>query len=179
MAKGAYSNEAGTGTAAVFHAAARTGEPVRQGLIASLDVFVDTIVICSLTALAVLATGAWTEGISTEMTVNAFNAAMPGIGGMIVVGSSFLFGYSSLIANPYYGMISYSYLFGDWIKKPFPWVFCALIFVGSVMKVEIAWSIGDIFNGMMVFTNMIGVLGLAGTAVIAIRSYLEKIGFQH
>jgi len=179
MAKGAYSNEAGTGTAAVFHAAARTGEPVRQGLIASLDVFVDTIVICSLTALAVLTTGAWTDGISTQMTVNAFNAAMPGIGGMIVVGSSFLFGYSSLIANPYYGMISYSYLFGDWIKKPFPWVFCALIFVGSVMKVEIAWSIGDIFNGMMVFTNMIGVLGLAGTAVIAIRSYLEKIGFQH
>jgi len=179
MAKGAYSNEAGTGTAAVFHAAARTGEPVRQGLIASLDVFVDTIIICSLTALAVLVTGAWTEGSSTEMTINAFNAAMPGIGGMIVVGSSFLFGYSSLIANPYYGMISYSYLFGDWIKKPFPWVYCILIFIGSVMKVEIAWSIGDIFNGMMVFTNMIGVLGLAGIAVVAIRSYLEKIGFQH
>lgn len=178
MAKGAYSNEAGTGTAAVFHAAARTGEPVRQGLIASLDVFIDTIVICSLTALAVLATGAWTEGISTEMTVNAFNAAMPGIGGMIVVGSSFLFGYSSLIANPYYGMISYSYLFGDWIKKPFPWVYCTLIFIGSVMKVEIAWSIGDIFNGMMVLTNMIGVLGLSGIAVVAIKSYLGKIGFQ-
>ncbi len=179
LAKGAYSNEAGTGTAAVFHAAARTGEPVRQGLIASLDVFVDTMVICSLTALAVLVTGAWTEGSSTEMTVNAFNAAMPGIGGLIVVGSSFLFGYSSLIANPYYGMISYGYLFGNWIKKPFPWVFCILIFIGSVMKVEIAWSIGDIFNGMMVFTNMIGVLGLAGIAVIAVRSYLEKIGFRH
>ena len=177
LAKGAYSNEAGTGTAAVFHAAARTGEPVRQGLIASLDVFIDTIVVCSLTALAVLVTGAWTEGISTEMTVNAFNAALPGIGGLIVASASFLFGYSSLIANPYYGMISYCYLFGMWFKKPFPWIFCALIFLGSVVKVEVAWSIGDIFNGMMVFTNMIGVLALAGLAVLSINIYLEKMGF--
>lgn len=177
FARGAYSNEAGTGTAAVFHAAARTGEPVRQGLIASLDVFVDTIIVCSLTALAVLVTGVWTEGTSTEMTVNAFNAAIPGIGGLIVAGSSLLFGYSSLIANPYYGMISYSFLCGSWIKKPFPWLFCALIILGAVIKVEVAWSIGDIFNGMMVFTNMIGVLGLAGLAVLSIKTYLEKIDF--
>ena len=178
LAKGAYSNEAGTGTAAVFHAAARTGEPVRQGLIASLDVFIDTIVICSLTALTVLVTGAWTGGgTSTEMAVNAFNAALPGIGGLIVVGSSFLFGYSSLIANPYYGIISYTYLFGTWIKKPFPWVFCTLIFIGSVVEVKVAWSIGDIFNGMMVFTNMIGVLALSGLAVVSVKAYLEKMGF--
>jgi AGCS family alanine or glycine:cation symporter len=177
LAKGAYSNEAGTGTAAVFHAAARTGEPVRQGLISSLDVFIDTIIVCSLTALAVLVTGAWTEGISTEMTVNAFNAAMPGTGGLIVAASSLLFGYSSLIANPYYGVISYCYLFGMWFKKPFPWIFCALIFLGSVVKVEVAWSIGDIFNGMMVFTNMIGLIGLAGLAVAAIKTYQSKYDF--
>jgi AGCS family alanine or glycine:cation symporter len=175
LARGAYSNEAGTGTAAVFHAAARTSEPVRQGLIASLDVFIDTLVICTLTALAVLVTGVWTEGTSTQMTVNAFNAAMPRIGGYIVAASSLLFGFSSLIANPYYGEISYAFLFGFRIRMPFRWIFCGLIFLGSVLRVEVAWSIGDVFNGMMAFTNLIGLVGLAGMAVSAVRSYMHKI----
>jgi AGCS family alanine or glycine:cation symporter len=176
MARGAYSNEAGTGTAAVFHAAARTSEPVRQGLIASLDVFIDTLVICTLTALAVLVTGVWTESTSTGMTVNAFNAALPGIGGLVVAASSVLFGLSSLIANPYYGEISYAYLFGFRIRMPFRWIFCGMILLGSVLRVEVAWSIGDVFNGMMAFTNLIGIIGLAGLAVTAVNEYLSKIG---
>jgi len=175
FSRGAYSNEAGTGTAAVFHATARTSEPVRQGLIASLDVFVDTLLICSLTALSVLVTGAWTEGTSTGMTAAAFNAALPKIGGLIVVASSFLFGYSSLIAVPYYGEISFSYLLGVWIKKPFRWIFCLVIFIGAVLEVEVAWSIGDVFNGMMAFTNLIGIIGLSGMAVGAVKTYLQRI----
>jgi len=175
MARGAYSNEAGTGTAAVFHAAARTSEPVRQGLIASLDVFIDTIVICTLTALAVLVTGVWTEGTSTGMTVNAFNIAMPGVGGLVVAASSVLFGLSSLIANPYYGEISYAYLFGFKVRMPFRWIFCGMILLGSVLRVEVAWSIGDVFNGMMAFTNMIGIFGLAGLAVAEVNGYMARI----
>ena len=81
LSRGAYSNEAGSGTAAVFHASAKTAQPVRQGLIASLDVFIDTLVICTLTALAVLVTGAWSDGgTSTEMVVGAFNRSLPGLG---------------------------------------------------------------------------------------------------
>lgn len=175
LARGAYSNEAGTGTAAVFHATAKTSEPVRQGLIASLDVFIDTLVICTLTALTVLVTGTWTQGTSTEMTAAAFNLALPQIGGLIVAASSFLFGYSSLIAVTYYGEISFSYLLGKWIKLPFRWIFCLVIFMGAVMKVEVAWSIGDVFNGMMVFTNLIGVLGLSGLAIASVKSYLKNI----
>jgi AGCS family alanine or glycine:cation symporter len=174
MARGAYSNEAGTGTAAVFHAAAQTGEPVRQGLIASLDVFIDTIVICSLTAFAVLVTGVWNEGItSTEMTAVAFNTALPRYGGLIVAASSLLFGYSSLITVPYYGEISFKYLLGPWIRQPFRWIFCLVIFVGAVLKVEEAWSIGDVFNGMMAFTNLIGLVGLSGLAVMLVKSYFK------
>jgi len=175
LARGAYSNEAGTGTAAVFHATAKTSEPVRQGLIASLDVFIDTLVICTLTALTVLVTGTWTQGTSTEMTAAAFNLALPQIGGLIVAASSFLFGYSSLIAVTYYGEISFSYLLGKWIKLPFRWIFCLVIFMGAVMKVEVAWSIGDVFNGMMAFTNLIGVLGLSGLAIASVKSYLKNI----
>lgn len=175
LARGAYSNEAGTGTAAVFHATAKTSEPVRQGLIASLDVFIDTLVICTLTALTVLASGVWTEGTSTEMTAAAFNAALPQVGGLIVAISSFLFGYSSLIAVTYYGEISFSYLFGVWIKRPYRWMFCLMILVGAVLEVEVAWSIGDVINGMMAFTNLFGILGLSALAISAIKDYLKNI----
>lgn len=175
FSRGAYSNEAGTGTAAVFHATAKTSEPVRQGLIASLDVFIDTLIICTLTALTVLVTGAWTEGTSTGMTAAAFNAAIPQVGGLIVTASSFLFGYSSLIAVPYYGEISFSYLLGDWIRLPFRWIFCVVIFIGAILTVESAWSIGDVFNGMMALTNLIGIAGLSGVAVASVKQYMNRI----
>jgi len=174
LSRGSYSNEAGAGTAAVYHASAQTSEPVRQGLIAALDVFIDTIVICSLTALAVLVSGAWTEGTSTQMTANAFNLALPHFGGMIVAASSLLFGYSSLIAVTYYGEIAFSYLWGIRIRLPYRWIFCCVILIGAGLKVEVAWSIGDFFNGMMTISNLIGVLGLSGIAIAAIKSYLKK-----
>jgi len=175
MARGTYSNEAGTGTAAVLHAAARTSEPARQGFLGSLDVFIDTLVICTLTALAVLTSGAWTHGTSTEMTANAFNSAMPQIGGLIVVASSFLFGYSSLISVSYYGKIALNYLFGPWIKRPYNWIFCLFIYIGATLEVEVAWSVGDMVNGLMAVTNLIGVLGLSGIAVATVRKYLKDI----
>lgn len=175
MARGTYSNEAGTGTAAVLHAAARTNEPAQQGFLGSLDVFIDTLVICTLTALAVLTSGAWTHGTSTAMTANAFNSAMPQIGGLIVVASSFLFGYSSLISVSYYGKIALNYLFGPWIKRPYNWIFCLFIYIGATLEVEVAWSVGDMVNGLMAVTNLIGVLGLSGIAVAAVRKYLKDI----
>jgi AGCS family alanine or glycine:cation symporter len=140
-----------------------------------LDVFIDTLVICSLTAITVLVTGAWTEATSTEMTANAFNMAMPQYGGLIVMASSFLFGYSSLIAVTYYGEIAFSYLWGIRIKIPYRWLFCGIIFVGAVLKVEVAWSIGDVFNGMMTLSNLIGLLGLTGVAITAIKAYLKEL----
>jgi AGCS family alanine or glycine:cation symporter len=178
LSRGAYSNEAGTGTAAVFHASAKTSEPVRQGLLSSLDVFVDTLIICTLTALSVLVTGVWTQGTSTQMTAAAFNSALPGFGGYVVAASALLFGYSSLIAVPYYGEVSFGFLFGRWIIKPFRWLFCCVIFIGASLEVEEAWSIGDLFNGGMAFTNMIGVLGLSALAVTAIKTYLNEMDTQ-
>ena len=135
----------------------------------------DTLIICTLTALTVLVTGVWTQGTSTEMTAAAFNAAIPVFGGYIVAASSLLFGYSSLIAVPYYGEISFSYLLGMWIKKPFRWIFCFVIFFGATLEVEEAWSIGDLINGGMVFTNMVGVLGLSALAVTTIKMYLKDM----
>jgi len=174
LARGTYSNEAGTGTAAVLHAPARTAEPARQGFLGALDVFIDTMVICTITALAVLTSGAWTHGTSTEMTANAFNLALPVAGGFIVAASSFLFGYSSLIAVSYYGKIALSFLLGSWIRKPYNWIYCLFIIVGASLEVETAWSVGDLVSGLMVVTNLVGVVGLSGLAVRTVRLYLQK-----
>lgn len=176
MARGTYSNEAGTGTAAVLHASARTSEPARQGFLGSLDVFVDTIVVCSLTALAVICSGAWTHSTSTAMTAAAFNSSLPQAGGLIVAASSFLFGYSSLISVSYYGKIAFKYLLGNWINRPYDWIFCIFIYIGAVLQVEVAWSVGDMVNGLMIITNLVGVLGLSALAVTAVRSYVGKVG---
>ncbi len=178
MARGTYSNEAGTGTAAVLHAAAKTSEPARQGFFGSLDVFIDTLVICSLTALAVLTSGAWTQGTSTAMTANAFNMALPQMGGLIVAASSFLFGYSSLISVTYYGKIAFNYLLGSWINRPYNWVFCLFIYIGATLEVEVAWSVGDLVNGMMSLSNLVGILGLSGIAVSTVKTYLKEQGRQ-
>ena len=175
MARGTYSNEAGTGTAAVLHASARTSEPARQGFLGALDVFIDTIVICSLTALAVICSGAWTHATSTAMTANAFNSALPHVGGLIVAASSFLFGYSSLISVSYYGKIAFKYLLGTWINRPYDWIFCVFIYIGAVVQVEVAWSVGDMVNGLMALTNLVGVLGLSAIAVTSIRKYVWSL----
>ncbi len=175
MARGTYSNEAGTGTAAVLHAPSRTAEPARQGFLGALDVFIDTMVICTITALAVLTSGAWTHGTSTEMTANAFNLALPTVGGIIVAASSFLFGYSSLIAVSYYGKIALSFLLGPWIRKPYDWIYCLFIVLGSVLEVEVAWSVGDMANGLMALTNLVGVVGLSGLAARSVHLYLQKL----
>lgn len=175
LARGSYSNEAGTGTAAVLHAPSRTAQPARQGFLGALDVFIDTMVICTITALAVLTSGAWTHGTSTEMTANAFNLALPVAGGIIVAASSFLFGYSSLIAVSYYGKIALSFLLGPWIHKPYNWIYCLFIIVGATLEVEAAWSVGDMFNGLMAITNLVGVVGLSGLAVRTVRLYLQKL----
>ena len=172
LARGAYSNEAGTGTAAVFHAPAKTSEPVRQGLLASFDVFLDTLVICTVTALAVLVTGAWTEDTtSAAMTVRAFEHALPRLGGMIVALSSLLFGFTSLIGAPYYGETSLAYLLGVSTRVPFRWLYCSLVLIGALTTVEVAWSIGDLRNGLMVITNLIGLIGLSNLAIRMVNDY--------
>jgi len=175
VAKGAYSNEAGTGSAAVVHAVAKTGEPVKQGIIAMMDVFVDTIIICSITALPIILTGEWTQGItSSEMTAAAFSRGIPVVGGLIVMFSSLLFGYSSLIGWVYYGEQCFSFLFGKWIKKPFRWMYCLFIVLSTVLNVEAVWNFGDTLNGLMAIPNLIGLAFLGGMVVKLVKENNNK-----
>ncbi|NVM03535.1 MAG: sodium:alanine symporter family protein [Candidatus Helarchaeota archaeon] len=175
VARGIYSNEAGTGSSPIAHAAAKTNEPVRQGLIAMIDVFVDTIVICTLTGLVVLSTGEWVKGTtSTEMTANAFNSGIPIVGGLIVTLSSFLFGYTTLISWSYYGEQCFSYIFGIGVKKIFRWFYCIIIFFGGLFKVETVWNIGDTLNGIMAIPNIIAILWLSREVINLTKGYFLK-----
>jgi AGCS family alanine or glycine:cation symporter len=175
VARGAYSNEAGTGSAPVAHGAAKTKNPVQQGLIAMLGVFVDTLIICTMTALVILVTGVWQSGqTSTALTSEAFSYAFPAIGGWVVLLSSLLFGYSSLLSWPYYGEQSFAYLFGVRIKKPYRWAFCLMILIGGITRVEFVWNIGDILNGMMAIPNLIAILALSGVVVKLTKEQLTK-----
>ncbi len=176
VARGVYSNEAGTGSSPIAHGAAMTNQPARQGLIAMMDVFVDTIVICTITGLVVLVTGTWTEGLtSTELVVVSFERAF-NMGGIIVVVGSLMFGFSTLISWPYYGEQCFAYLFGVGVRRPFRWAFCGIILLGSVLRVETIWNLADIFNGLQAIPNLVGVLLLAGVVVRETMKYDRSTG---
>ncbi|MFQ6618667.1 MAG: alanine/glycine:cation symporter family protein, partial [Fidelibacterota bacterium] len=163
VARGIYSNEAGTGSYPIVHGAAQTLSPIHQGSVSMLGVFVDTLIINTFTAMAILLTGSWMTGLtSSALAASAFSEGIPHLGNWVVLMGSILFGYSTLIAWPYYGEQSFSYLAGVWIKKPFRWVFCSLMLLGTVIHVETVWIIGDILNGMMAIPNLIGILLLSG-----------------
>ncbi|ALC15752.1 amino acid carrier protein [Desulfuromonas soudanensis] len=170
VARGVFSNEAGLGSAPIAHAAARTNSPVRQGLIAMTGVFFDTVIVCSMTALVILSTGAWTSGeTSSALTYLAFESALPGPGGLIVTIGIAIFAYSTMIGWAYYGEECIEYLFGLRARTPYRYLFCLLIAVGAFQKVGFVWDFSDTMNGAMAIPNLIGLLGLSGVVVATTR----------
>jgi alanine or glycine:cation symporter, AGCS family len=179
LARGVYANEAGYGTAAVAYGTARSDNPAQQGLNAVIEVFVVSFVTSSISALSLLVTGSWTTGAnSTAAVAQAFNSAIPVAGGWIVAFCAFLFGYTTLIGWAYYGEQFFEYILGVGVTKPYRWVYCGLIIFGAAAKVETVWAWGDLMNGLQVFPNIIGLLGLSGL-VAAIASGRKTPGESH
>ena len=173
-ARGLYANEAGLGTAGMAYAAARSRDPVRQGLIATVDVFIITFVTCTMTALVVMITGKWTSGaMSTALVASAFNTSIPVVGGWMVAVSSFLFGYSNLVGWSYYGELCFGYIFRSNVLKIYAWIYCGLIFVGAMTEVKTVWDYADTMNGLQIFPNLIALIVLAPQVVAATRSYFN------
>jgi alanine or glycine:cation symporter, AGCS family len=165
LARGLYANEAGYGTAAVAYGTARSSTPVHQGLNAVMEVFIVSFGTCTLTAMVVLLTGVWTSGqTSTAAVALAFNSAMPGFGGYIVAFCVFLFGYTTLIGWAFYGEQFLEYWLGRRVVTPYRWIYCLLIPLGAVSKVNLVWAWGDLMNALQIFPNLIGVLVLSGIA---------------
>lgn len=167
VARGIFSNEAGIGSAGIAHGAAQTRTPARQGNIAMLGVFIDTIIINTITTLAIVLTGAWTTNLtSTALTAHAFTKVLGTLGGWIVAFGSVTFGYSTLLTWSYYGLKCTDYLFGSRVSFHYRWFWCLVIMVGALFSGDISgikfiWDIADTLNGAMAIPNLIGLIWLS------------------
>jgi AGCS family alanine or glycine:cation symporter len=165
MARGIYANEAGYGTAAVAYGAAQSTRPEQQGLNAVMEVFIISFVTSTISALTILLSGAWQSGLTSSAAVAAaFDSSMPVVGGWVVAFCVFLFGYTTLIGWAYYGEQFFEYLLGVKVAVPYRWIYCLLIPFGAIAKVDAVWAWGDMMNGLQIFPNVIGLIGLAGVA---------------
>ncbi|MDI1362931.1 sodium:alanine symporter family protein [Methylotenera sp.] len=162
IARGVFSNESGLGSAPIAAAAARTGDPVKQALVSMTQTFIDTLVVCTMTALIILTATSWTHGISASELTSASMAETLGDTGKIIVAiSTALFAYSTLIGWNYYGEKAVEYLFGSKSIAIYRVVFTAAVIVGATMSLELVWNFSDLMNGMMAIPNLIGLLLLS------------------
>ena len=170
LARGLYANEAGYGTAAFVYGTARTSRPAQQGYAAVMEVFVISFVTSSISALTILVTGVWRSGLtSTAAVAEAFNHAVPVAGGWVVAFCAFLFGYTTLIGWSYYGEVCLEYILGPRVVVPYRWIYCGLIVLGATSKVDLVWAWGDLMNGLQIFPNLVGVVGLSGVVAAILR----------
>ncbi|MFO7857862.1 MAG: sodium:alanine symporter family protein [Ectothiorhodospiraceae bacterium] len=176
VARGIFSNEAGLGSAPIAHAAARTSNPVRQGTVAMLGTFIDTIIVCTMTALVIVLTGVWETGeTGATLTAEAFGTGVPG-GNWIVTFGLILFAFTTIVAWSYYGERCAEYLFGVRVIMPYRYVWVVLLFVGAVANLNLVWLIADVLNALMAIPNLIALLALSGTVFAVTREYFGRGG---
>ncbi|MFQ5693827.1 MAG: alanine/glycine:cation symporter family protein, partial [Nitrospinota bacterium] len=177
VARGIFSNEAGLGTASIAHGAAMTRNPARQGTIAMLGVFIDTLLVNTVTTLSIVLTGVWASGLtSTALTAKGFSAVLGPVGGWIVAFGSITFAYSTLLAWSYYGLMCTDYIFGIRASLPYRWVWCGVIVLGALLSGNVAgvrfiWDLADTANGAMAIPNLLGLLGLSLLVFRETRAY--------
>jgi AGCS family alanine or glycine:cation symporter len=161
VARGVFSNESGLGSAPIAAAAAQTKSPVSQALVSMTQTFIDTIVVCTMTGLVLILTGAWDSGkTGAELTTFAFQSGIAG-GNYIVTIGLMLFAFSTILGWCYYGEKSIEYIFGLKAVKPYRYVFILFVGVGAIAKLNFVWSLSDTFNGLMAIPNLIGLLALS------------------
>ncbi len=176
VARGIFSNESGLGTGGIAAAAAQTEEPVRQAMVSMTQTFIDTLVVCTFTGIAIIATGAWTGGLEgANLTQAAFQTGLPGEwGGYIVAGSLAVFAFSTMLGWAYYGERNLEYLLGEKVIVPYRLLFIAVIAVAASVQLEVVWLLSDIMNGLMAVPNLIGLILLSGVVLRETRSYFER-----
>lgn len=176
IARGVFSNESGLGSAPIAAAAAKTKEPAEQGLISMTGTFIDTIIICSMTGLVLVLTGAWNgDTAGAAMTGAAFSSLYGTAGGMLLTVSLALFAFTTILGWNYYGERAVLYLAGVRAILPYRLVFIALIACGAFLKIEAIWVLADIVNGLMAIPNLIALIALSGIVVHETRRYIAKI----
>ncbi|MBO8168242.1 MAG: sodium:alanine symporter family protein [Thermoanaerobacteraceae bacterium] len=175
VARGVFSNEAGLGSAPIAAAAAKTDYPGRQALISMTGTFIDTIIICSITSLAIITSGVWTSGeTGAALTVIAFRQGLPGPGGLIVSLGIIFFAFSTILGWAYYGEKAFEYLFGVksvWFYR-YAWIL--FVFLGTTINLTLVWGVADVMNALMAVPNLVGLLGLSGVVVAETNRFWQR-----
>lgn len=182
MKRGVFSNEAGLGSSVMVHSSSNVREPVVQGMWGIFEVFADTIVVCSLTAFAVLSSGlvdldtgkVISENVSTALVAEAFSKVFGSVGSAFIAVAILFFAFSTVLGWSQYGSKGFEYLFGTKAIKFYQVIFVVFIVFGATMDLTLAWDLSDTFNGMMAIPNLIGVVTLSGTVMRITRNYIDR-----
>ena len=179
--RGLFSNEAGQGSAPIAHAAAKTEYPAREGLVASLEPLVDTLIICTMTALVIIVTGAWQSDIQgVGMTIEGMKLGLGNIGmhhwaEHIVTLGLILFAFSTVISWSYYGTRAANYLLGERYIRPYRYLYAIFVFLGSIFGIELVWHFVDMVITFMTIPNLIALLLLSGVIMRETRNYFDEM----
>lgn len=175
VARGLFSNEAGMGSTPHAHAVAKVNHPHEQGVVAMIGVFIDTFIILTLTALVVVSSGQWNSGLtSIELAQSAFNAALGSFGNIFIAVCLLFFAFSTIVGWYYFGETNVKALFGSKFVMPYACIVVVFIVIGSALKVDLVWSLSDMFNGLMVLPNLIGLLALSGVVAKSYQDWNTK-----
>lgn len=175
IARGVFSNESGLGSAPIAAAAAKTKEPVEQGLISMTGTFIDTIIICTLTGLAILVTGQWTSALDgAPLTQSAFASIFGHMGTYALTLSLVLFAFTTILGWSYYGERCFIFLFGTTHLSYFRLIFVVMVGLGGFLKLELIWILADIVNGLMALPNLIALLALSPVVIFETRAYFKR-----
>lgn len=175
VARGLFSNEAGLGSAPIAHAAARTDQPVRQGVVGMLGTFIDTLIVCTMTALVIVTTGAWTSGeTGAGLTTLAFSQGLPGPGDFVVAFGLVIFAFSTTLTWAYYAERCMEYLIGVRGFLVFRFLWVVAVFVGAVASLRLIWNIADVTMALMAIPNLIALLLLSPVVFRISRGYFAR-----
>jgi len=181
VGRGIFSNEAGLGSAPIAHAAADVDHPVKQGIYGVFEVFMDTIVVCTMTALVVLL-GVGVQNIQygtdigANLTISGFMSVFGSkIPGVVVAICLTLFAFSTILTWALYGSRCLEYLFGSKVSKPYMVIFCIVMIFGAVSKIDIVWNVADTLNGLMALPNLIALLVLSPVVIKLCKEYFDMV----
>lgn len=174
VARGLFSNEAGLGTGGIAAAAAKTDIPARQAVISMTQVFIDTIIVCSITGLSLTIAGLYTTGVEgAALTAQSFELLLPGVGNYIVAITLLTFIFSTILGWGYFGEKCFTYLVGDKYTRLYRVIFVLAIIPGAILSLDVVWNLGDIFNGLMAIPNLIGLLLLSGVVAAETKAFIK------
>ncbi|MGV8842478.1 MAG: alanine/glycine:cation symporter family protein [Pseudomonas sp.] len=175
VARGIFSNEAGLGTAGIIQAAGTSNSPVRSGMIGMLGTFIDTIIMCTLTGMAIICSGVWTSGASgATLSADAFESAMPGYGGSILSIALVVFAFTTILGWSYYGERCWEYLVGTKAILPYRILWVLAVPVGAMVQLDFVWLLSDTLNGLMAIPNLLSLLLLSPIVVKLTKAHFAR-----